>query len=302
MVSGVAKGVIAAIGNFDGVHRGHQRLIAETVAFAAGNDARAGAVVFDPHPRRYFRPEDPPFLLTTPKQREALLKEAGPAAVLTLAFDRALAALTPEAFVGDVLKGKLGLGGVVTGTEFRFGKGRSGDAEGLKRLCEAAGMKALLVTPAPDAAGGEKISSSAIRAMIEAGDMCGAALMLGRPWAVEGVVAAGLKLGRTLGFPTANMTLGELVEPRKGVYAVKAVVDGRVMPGVANYGRKPTVGAPAPLMETHLFDFNGDLYGRTIEVRLIAFIRDEKKFDGLDALKAQIATDSARAREILSTI
>lgn len=299
MVNG-PRGVVAAIGNFDGVHRGHRRLIAETVAFAGTFGAPAGAVVFEPHPRRYFRPDDPPFLLTTPKQREALLKKAGADHVLILAFDKSLAALAPEAFVGDILKKKLGLAGVVTGTEFRFGKGRSGDAGGLKRLCEAAGMKVKLVTPAPEAAGGDKISSSAIRAMIAAGDMRGAALTLGRPWAVEGAVAAGQRLGRTLGFPTANMTLGELVEPRKGVYAVEATVAGSLLKGVANYGRKPTVGAPAALLETHLFDFDGDLYGKRIEVRFIEFIRDERKFDGLDALKAQIAKDSERAKEILA--
>ncbi len=293
-------GIIAAIGNFDGVHRGHRRLIAETIAFARAMNAAAGAVVFDPHPRRYFRPDDPPFLLTTARQRDALLKEAGAAQVFSLAFDKALASLTPEAFVADVLKGRLGLAGVVTGTEFRFGKGRSGDAEGLKSLCEAAGMKALLVTPAPEAAGGDKVSSSAIRALIEAGEMRAAADLLGRTWVVEGPVIAGQKLGRTLGFPTANMTLGEIVAPRKGVYAVEAVVDGGLIAGVANYGRKPTVGAPAPLLETHLFDFDGDLYGREIEVRFIDFIRDEQKFDGLDALRAQIAKDSARAREILA--
>ncbi|MEX0645428.1 MAG: FAD synthetase family protein, partial [Parvularculaceae bacterium] len=178
-------GIVAAIGNFDGVHRGHRRLIADTIAFARANDAAAGAVVFDPHPRRYFRPDDPPFLLTTAKQRDALLKEAGAEHVFSLAFDKQLAALAPEAFVVEILKKRLKLAGVVTGTEFRFGKGRSGDAEGLKALCEAAGMKALLVTPSAEAAGGEKISSSEIRAMIEAGDMRAAAALLGRPWAVE---------------------------------------------------------------------------------------------------------------------
>lgn len=297
MVGG--KGAVAAIGNFDGVHRGHQQLLAETAVFARSLDHPAGAVVFDPHPRRYFRPGDPPFLLTTPKQRERLLRDNGAGQVMTLTFDASLAALTPEQFVRDVLKQKLGLAGVVTGTDFRFGKGRSGDAAGLKRLCKEAGLAALLVSPKPEA-DGEKIGSSAIRAALQAGDARAAASMLGRPWGVEGAVLPGQKLGRTLGFPTANMILGDLIEPRRGVYAVRASADGREHKGVANFGRRPTVGADAPLLETHLFDYAGDLYGKTMEVRFIDFIRDEKKFDGLDALKAQIAADSDKARKLLA--
>lgn len=295
----MVKGVVAAIGNFDGVHRGHQQLLAETAAFARSLNHPAGAVVFDPHPRRYFKPGDPPFLLTTPKQRERLLRDHGADQVMTLTFDASLAALTPEDFVRDVLKQKLGLAGVVTGTDFRFGKGRSGDAAGLKSLCEEAGLAALLVSPKPEAAG-EKIGSSAIRAALQVGDAHAAASMLGRPWAVEGAVLPGQKLGRTLGFPTANMTLGDLIEPRRGVYAARARVEGREYKGVANFGRRPTVGADAPLLETHLFDYAGDLYGGTLEVQFIDFLRDERKFDGLDALKAQIAADSDKARKILA--
>jgi riboflavin kinase/FMN adenylyltransferase len=294
----VATGAAAAIGNFDGVHRGHQRLLAETIAFARSMNAPSGAVVFDPHPRRYFRPGDPSFLLTTSAQREKLLNAHGAERVMSLAFDASLAAMSPEQFVREILKGRLGLAGVVTGTDFRFGKGRSGDAEGLRALCEAAGMEALLVEPKREA-DGEKIGSSAIRAALQSGDVLAAAAMLGRPWAVEGVVQSGQKLGRTLGFPTANMTLGDLVEPRRGVYAVSAIVDGGEHKGVANFGRRPTVGSPAPLLETHLFNFAGDLYGKTLEVRFVEFIRDEKKFDGLDALKAQIAADSRIAQRIL---
>lgn len=291
--------MIAAIGNFDGVHRGHQRLLADTTAFAKSVGGAAGAVVFDPHPRRYFKPDEPPFLLTTSKQRDALLHEHGATAVLTLAFNAALAAMTPEQFVRDILKTKLGLAGVATGADFRFGKGRSGDAEGLKRLCEEAGLAALVIAPKAEAQG-EKIGSSTIRAALQAGDVRAAATMLGRPWSVEGEVIAGQKLGRTLGFPTANMTLGELIEPRRGVYAVKVSTAGRSYCGVVNFGRRPTVGAPAPLLEAHLFDFSGDLYGATIAVNFVEFLRDERKFDGLDALKAQIAADSAEARRILA--
>jgi riboflavin kinase/FMN adenylyltransferase len=298
MVSG-GRPLVAAIGNFDGVHRGHLRLLAETARFAQRLRADPAAVVFDPHPRRFFRPDDPPFLLTTGMRRDALLRAAGAAAVLPIAFDAALAGLTPDAFVADVLKARLGLKGVVTGTDFRFGKARAGDAAFLERAGAAAGLDVLAVAPKIEAPGESKIGSSAIRALIAAGEVGEAALMLGRRWAVEGVVAAGQKLGRTLGFPTANLTLGDLVEPRHGVYAVTAVLAGARHGGVANFGRRPTVGASAPLLEVHLFDFTGDIYGKRLDVAFVAFIRDERKFDGLDALQRQIAADCASARRIL---
>lgn len=291
--------LVAAIGNFDGVHRGHQRLVAETAEFARRRGADPAVVVFNPHPRRFFRPGDPPFLLTTPERRDALLREAGAAVVLPLVFDAALAALPPEAFVADVLKARLGLKGVVTGTDFRFGKGRAGDADLLARAGEAAGIEALAVAPRVESAAGAKIGSSAIRAAIAAGDVRDAALMLGRRWAVDGIVASGQKLGRTIGFPTANLSLGELVEPRCGVYAVEAMTAGARYGGVANFGRRPTVGASAPLLEVHLFDFNGELYGARLDVAFVDFIRDERKFDGLDALKGQIEADCRSARRIL---
>lgn len=292
-------GAVAAIGNFDGVHRGHQHLLKKTIGFARRLHAEPAVVVFDPHPRRFFRPGDPPFLLTTSAQRERLLGAYGASKVIHLPFNEALASLTPETFVEDVLKTKLGLKGVVTGTEFRFGKGRTGDAQGLKALCAGVGIEALLIDPVRDGGEGEKVGSSAIRDALHDGDVRTAADMLGRPWVVEGEVIEGARLGRTLGFPTANMTLGDLIEPRRGVYAVEASIDGMAMPAVANFGRKPTVGADAPLLETHIFNFDGDLYGKVIEVAFIDFIRDERKFDGLEALKAQIAADCDAARHLL---
>lgn len=290
---------IAAIGNFDGVHRGHAMLLGRTVSFAAQAGEIPAAVVFDPHPRRYFRPDDPPFLLTTPLQRERLLVAAGAQAVFSMPFDAAIAGLSPAAFVADVLKGRLGLAGVVTGSEFRFGAGRSGDAESLARLAQDQGLRSLIVEPQAIAEGDEKIGSSAIRAAIAAGDMQAANAMLGRLWAVEGVVEQGARLGRTLGFPTANLTLGDLIEPRRGVYAVRTLIDGVSRPGVANFGRKPTVGGSEPLLETHVFDFNGEIYGKSITVSFVSHLRDEVKFPSLDALKAQIAEDCAAARAIL---
>jgi riboflavin kinase/FMN adenylyltransferase len=294
-----AIGPIAAIGNFDGVHKGHRRLLAKTVDFARARRAAPAAVVFDPHPRRFFRPDDPPFLLTTPSRRNRLLQEAGAEEVFPLVFDAGLAALTPEAFVADVLKARLRLGGVVTGTEFRFGKERAGDAAALKALCAAVGLLVLLVEPKAERHDGLKIGSSEIRDAIANGAVKEAALMLGRRWSVEGVVAEGQRLGRTLGFPTANLVLGELIEPRRGVYAVEVFARGGRHGGVANFGRRPTVGADTLLLETHLFDFDGDLYGERIEVAFVDFIRDERKFDGLASLQAQIAADARAARRIL---
>ena len=300
-MSGATKtnGVVAAVGNFDGVHLGHQHLLARTAAFAQSLGARTGAVVFEPHPRRYFRPDDPPFLLTTPAKRDALLAAHGVETVIALPFDKTLAALSPEEFVRDVLKAKLGLGGVVTGADFRFGKGRAGDGAALRVLGEAAGIAVDLVDVLAENPQAEKFGSSAVRAAVRAGEPDRAAAMLGRRWSVSGVVEEGQRLGRGLGFPTANMTLGEVIEPRKGVYATLATVGGKVYPAVSNFGRRPTVGGGGPLLETHIFDFDSDLYGAEIEVSFVAFLRDERKFDGLDALKAQIAADSAEARRIL---
>ncbi len=292
-----ARGPVAAIGNFDGVHLGHQYLLEETRKIAEAAGAPTGAVVFDPHPRRFFRPDDPPFLLTTPEDRARLLRAHGADEVMTLSFDAALAALSPEDFVGDVLSGRLALSGVVTGSEFHFGRGRAGDVDALARLAVAAGLSAHRVAPiAANARKGGKISSSAVRAALKAGDVVEAERLLGRRWSVRGPVVEGRRLGRTIGFATANIELGALIEPRYGVYAVSAACRGSVFPAVANFGRKPTVGASSALLEAHLLDFEGDLYGETIEVAFAGFIRAERKFESIDALKTQIARDVAAAR------
>ena len=295
------KGVVAAIGTFDGVHLGHQHVLRSAAAFAQSLNAPPGAIVFEPHPRRYFRPDDPPFLLTTPQRRDALMRACGAQHVIGLTFDKALASLSPEAFVQDVLCGRLGLRGVVAGSDFRFGAQRAGGGEALAVLGEAAGLAVDLIDVLAENPEAEKFGSSAVRDALRAGEVKRAAAMLGRPWSVSGSVSAGRKLGRTIGFPTANMTLGEIIEPRKGVYATRAVIDGETYAAVSNFGRRPTVGAGAPLLETHLFDFEGDLYGREIEVAFHDFIRDERKFDGLDALKAQIAEDCAHAEKAIAS-
>ncbi len=294
------RGPVAAIGNFDGVHVGHQQLLAQTTRFADELGVAPNVVVFDPHPRIFFRPDDPPFFITTPEMRDELLRMHGATEILSLRFDSALASLSPESFVHDVLVGDLHLSGVIVGEEFHFGRGREGDASALMRLGAEAGLAVRLITPKRATPDVDKIGSSGIRSAIRAGDLMAAARMLGRPWAARGIVQEGQKLGRTMGFPTANLSMGLLLEPRRGVYCVRVTLRGKEHLGVANFGRRPTVGAQAVLLEAHLFDFDCDIYGETIEVAFFDFIREERKFESLDALKAQIAIDCAAARALLT--
>ena len=294
-----SKPIIAAIGNFDGVHLGHQALLRETIHLARTNNAIPGAIVFEPHPRRFFQPEAPAFMLTSSEGRDALLRAYGAQQVLTIRFDKTLAKMPPIDFVNDILIHQMGVYGIVAGADFRFGVNREGDAALLKALGEAPDFFAAIIDLVDDADQGEKFGSTSIRNAIKIGDMIGAARMLGHSWSVQGVVIEGQKLGRTLGFPTANMTLGDYIPPRHGVYAIRAHHEGIRYNGIANYGRRPTVGAEAPLLEVHLFGFSGDLYGASIQIDFVDFIRDEKKFDGLDALKLQIAQDIKSAKVIL---
>ncbi|CAK9039397.1 Bifunctional riboflavin kinase/FMN adenylyltransferase (Riboflavin biosynthesis protein RibF) [Includes: Riboflavin kinase (Flavokinase) [Durusdinium trenchii] len=247
----------------------------------------------------FFSPDDPPFLLTSLVQRDALLREYGVEEILSLSFDKQLAARSPESFVREVLCQELGLAGVVTGTDFRFGAKRAGDGVALETFGAAAGLVVKLVDVLATIGAAEKFGSSVVREALVAGDVRRAGEILGRPWTVRSQVVEGQKLGRTLGFPTANVMLGDYIEPKHGVYAVKVTMNGVTHDGVANFGRRPTVGADAPLLEAHLLDFKGDLYGADLEVAFVEFIRDEQKFDGLDALKAQIGKDITAARDIL---
>ena len=293
-----ARGAAIALGNFDGVHRGHQAVIAAAREAADALGARLGVAVFEPHPRRYFQPDAAPFRLQTPRQRAHALAELGVQEVFEIGFDAALAQSTDREFVERVLKDLLGARHVAIGADFRFGRGRMGDAESLKRLGAELGFGVTAVAPV----GGEaKLSSSRVREAIAAGDMAAAADLLGRPWAIEGEVLRGFGRGAGFGFPTANLALGEYMRPRLGVYAVRIDLgDGILLPGVASVGVNPTVGAlPDPVLEAHLLDFSGDLYGRTIEVELIQFLRDEAKFDSVEALKAQITQDVIEARRAL---
>ncbi len=293
------RGGIVALGNFDGFHAGHQAVVARAVARARERGRPAIVATFDPHPRRYFQPHLPPFRLTSLDQRERLFAAAGADAMLVFAFDAALAGLSADGFAQRLAEG-IGASGVVTGTDFTFGKGRSGDVGALKILGERYGFTA--ETVAPVGGGGAVVSSSRIRDLLREGRPRDAAALLTRPFAIEGVVEHGAKLGRQLGYPTANLSIGKYLRPAYGIYAVTGrLPDGRVLQGAANLGIRPTIdGAPVELLEPYFFDFEGDLYGQTIEVALIEFLRREAKFESLDALKVQMAADCARARAILN--
>lgn len=295
-----ARGAVAAMGNFDGVHLGHRALIAEAARVASEANRQLAALVFEPYPREFFRPDEDPFRLTPFRAKAHLLAQAGIDLLIVLGFDAEMAAMKAQDFVLQVLVQELGIAHVVVGADFRFGKGRAGDTTVLGYMGEMEGFGVTVFSPV--AAGeGEKISSSDIRAALKSGRPEEAARLLGHSWTVEGHVAHGDARGRTLGFPTANLKLEQTLHPAYGIYAVRArLADGRVLDGVANFGVRPMFELPAPLLEVHLFEFSGDLYGQVLSVALIAFLRGEKKLESLEALKAQIAADCAEARRILS--
>lgn len=293
------RGGIVALGNFDGFHLGHQAVVGRAVARARAEGRPALVATFDPHPVRFFRPDAPPFRLTTLNQRERLFAAAGADAMLVFRFDAALAALDAEAFIAERLVALLGAAGVVTGEDFTFGHNKSGNVGVLRDRGAVHGILAEAV--APVALEGEPVSSSRIREALRAGDCETATRLLTRPFAIEGEVVHGDKLGRTIGFPTANLLLDRYLRPRYGIYAVRGrLADGRVVDGAASLGVRPTFDPPKELLEPYFFDFAGDLYGQTIEVELHAFLRDEAKFDGVDALRQQMDADCAEARRILA--
>ncbi|HEY6983313.1 bifunctional riboflavin kinase/FAD synthetase [Reyranella sp.] len=292
------KGSAVALGNFDGVHRGHQALIERTVKQAQALDAPVIALTFEPHPRRFFVPDTGPFRLTLPPAKLRLLEEHGVRAVLAQHFDQAFAALSPDAFVDEVLLRGLAARHVVCGYDFTFGARRGGNVEKLRKRGRERGFGVTILDPVMRE--GEIYSSTRIREALRAGWASEAAELLGHAWEIEGVVEQGDRRGRTIGFPTANVALGEHLRPHFGVYAVRALIDGTWRAGVANLGKRPTVGKLQENFEVHLFDFAGDLYGKTLRVQLIDFIRAELKFANFDQLKAQIAADAQAARTILA--
>jgi len=293
------RGGIVALGNFDGFHLGHQAVVGRAIARARADGRPAIVATFDPHPKRYFQPQSGHFRLTTLDQRARLVAEAGADAMLVFQFDAALAGLSARAFAERQLGAIIGAGGVVTGNDFTFGKGREGDVATLAGLGAELGYSAEVVEPVT--LDGETVSSSRIRHYLREGDPRGAARLLTRPFAIQGPVQHGAKLGRTLGYPTANMDLANYLRPAYGIYAVRGrLADGRVLDGVANLGIRPSFDPPEELLESFFFDFEGDLYGEVIEVSLIDFLRPEAKFDSLEALKLQMDADAAAARGALA--
>ncbi len=294
-----ARGATVALGNFDGVHLGHAALI--RAAHAARPVKPLAVLTFEPHPREYFRPDDPPFRLTLSAERAEALAALGVTLLYEMPFDYEFSHMPAESFVADVLHAGLGARHLVCGPDFAFGHRRGGDASFLSARAEALGMGLTLVPLLADAEG--PVSSTRIRRALQDGYPERATAELGRPWTIRGEVAHGDARGRTIGFPTANIALGRHLEPARGVYAVTVrLPDGTPRNGVANIGRRPTVNAgPESRLEVNIFDFQGDLYGAELAVALHAFIREERKFPGLDALKAQIAADAAEARRLLGS-
>jgi riboflavin kinase/FMN adenylyltransferase len=292
------RGAIVALGNFDGFHLGHQAVVGEAMAWARAEGRPAIVATFDPHPVRHFVPDAAPFRLTTLDQREELFAAAGADAMLVFNFDRDLANTTATDFVATLLSKSIGAGGVVTGEDFTFGKARGGNIAVLREVGAQSGIGVRTVGPVLDH--GEPVSSSRIRLALQQGDCAEAARLLTRPFAIRAGVEHGDKVGRTLGYPTANIPLGNYLRPRYGIYAVTGrLPDGRVLRGAANLGVRPTFDPPKELLEPYFFDFAEDLYGQEIEVALHHFIRPEAKFDSLDALKVQMDADCADARRLL---
>jgi riboflavin kinase/FMN adenylyltransferase len=293
------RGGVIALGNFDGFHLGHQAVAGEAVRWAREQGRPAIIATFDPHPVRHFKPDAPPFRLTTLDQREALFAEAGADAMLVFGFDGAMAAMPAEAFVRDLLSDRLGAAAVVTGEDFTFGRARGGNVGVLRDVGAAVGLETRAVGPV--LLDGEVVSSSRIREALVAGDPQEAARLLTRPFAIRGPVQHGDKVGRTINFPTANLDIGSYLRPRYGIYAVTGhLPDGRVLKGAANIGIRPTFDPPKELLEPHFFDFSGDLYGQEIEVAFHHFLRGEAKFDSLDALVAQMGRDCDEAKRLLA--
>ena len=300
------RGTVLSIGNFDGVHLGHQQVIAYARALAAVKNVPLGVMLFDPHPQQFFAPDAPPFRLTRLVTRAALLADLGVDFTLALPFDATMAACEAEDFISDILLAQLGVSAVCVGYDFCFGKGRRGNFAMLQDIGGEVGFDTFATEAVLQPDSTSPFSSSAIRNFLRDGDPEQAAQLMGHAFAIEAEVQKGDQRGRTIGFATANMPLHDYVLPKFGVYAVSAeVLDGafagQTLKGVANLGMRPTVGTDKPRLESHFFDFEGDLYGANLRVSLLHFIRPEQKFDSLDALKAQISMDSDQAREMLGS-
>ena len=300
------KGAVVAVGNFDGVHLGHQALIAQAKRMAEERRAPLGVLAFEPHPQEFFRPGPESFRLTPFRAKARLIAGLGADVLYALPFNAEMAAKTAQEFVQDVLVDGLAIGAIVVGADFQFAKGRAGNVALLSYMGEMEGFGVTVFEPVM-AHGHDKVSSTEIREALKAGKPDVAARLLGHYWSVEGIIEHGDKRGRTIGFPTANMKLTDCLKPAFGIYAVrvKIVEDDQVVAthdGVASFGIRPMFETPTPLLETYLFDFEGYLYGKHLAIDFIAFLRPEMNLDSLEALKAQIAKDSDAAKTALRQI
>jgi riboflavin kinase/FMN adenylyltransferase len=295
--SGPLSGAVVAIGNFDGVHRGHRAVIQAAVMRARELGRKAAALTFTPHPRLFLRPQDSLFELSSERDKLRLLAATGLDGAVVMHFDAALAATPAEDFVTKILAGELGIGGAAIGFDFHFGKNRMGSPSFLAEQGAGLGFAVDVAPPLEDE--GRPVSSGAVRAALASGRVVEAAELLGAPWFVFGEVIPGDKRGRELGFPTANLKLSPSCGLKHGIYAVRVDVSGKRHDGVASFGRRPMFDDGAPLLEVFLFDFDGDLYGKPIDVAFIGWIRHEQKFESIETLKRHMASDVALARDAL---
>ncbi len=294
------QGSVLAIGNFDGVHRGHRAVFATAQQEAQKRGVITGAMTFDPHPRQFFQPQLKLFKLSPYELKMRLLEAVGLDLAVVLSFDKALSSLVAEDFVKDVLVDGLNVSHVVTGYDFFFGKGRGGDPDIMRAMGKKYDFGVTIVEEVGD--GAHSFSSSAIRKSLHDGNVRLAADLLGYWWRVTGIVKGGAKRGTGMGYPTANITLHQTQDLRHGIYAVRVYCEGKMYKAAAYLGTRPTFDDGAPVLEAFLFDFNGDLYGKTIEVEFIEYIRGDGKFEGEDALKKQMDIDCAKALEILNLL
>jgi riboflavin kinase/FMN adenylyltransferase len=297
-VPAFARHAVVAIGNFDGVHRGHQALVSIAIERARAKGCAAGVMLFEPHPREFFKPDEPHFHLTSLEQKLAVLDQLGLDFAVVVPFNAEFANLSATEFVERVLVGALAISHAVIGYDFFFGKSRGGTPDMLWQAGEKLGFEVTVLAPVAEE--GEVFSSSAIRMHLAQGDVKGAAHALGRFWSVRGKVVDGTRRGREIGFPTANIPLARGTALAHGIYAVRVDVDGQRYDGAAYLGTRPTFDNGHPVLEVFMFDFSGDLYGKDMEVELVAFIRGDRKFANVEALKAQMDADCAKAREILA--
>lgn len=294
----VEPGGIFALGNFDGIHLGHKEIIENVKKLAKKNKSYSGVIVFEPHPRKFFMKDKNNFYLSDIKTKKYLLESLGLDSCIVLEFNEKLAKQNPEKFVEEIIFKKIKPSHLIVGYDFRFGNKRSGNSDDLLRLCSKYNISVSIVDK--QLKDGTVLSSSIVRDLIQEGDFKKAELLLGHKWLIKGKVIEGDKRGREIGFPTANLNVDEIIQLKFGVYAVEVIFDGKSYKGVSNYGIRPTFDGENILLETHLLDFSGDLYGKDIIVSFVKFLREERKFEGINSLKDQIKKDSEEALNILS--